>query len=122
MSEEAGIQMLGSDDIAITKIRLFSILSSSGIIFVAVIILKSFPPAIPSLMGHQNISFAEMLKQDNGSMMIYFVLPISAVLMTTITTLVRFFKFIFPMFEIELLQKCQKSTHRFLISYINGLL
>ncbi len=86
--EEAGIQMLGSDDKAIKIVRLVSTLSSLGIIFVAVIILNSFPPEIPILMGHQNISYPEMLKQDAGSI-IYFALPITGAVITSFTSLVR---------------------------------
>jgi len=82
--EEAGIQMLGSDDKAIKIVRL----SSPGIIFVAVIILSSFPPAIQILMGHQNFSYPEMLKQDAGSI-IYFALPITGAVITSFTNLVR---------------------------------
>jgi hypothetical protein len=86
--EEAGIQMLGSDDKAIKIVRLVSILSSTRIIFVAVIILSSFPPAIQILMGHQNFSYPEMLKQDGGSNL-YFALPITGAVITSFTNLVR---------------------------------
>jgi hypothetical protein len=72
--EEAGIQMLGSDDKAIKIVWLVSTLSSSGIIYVAVIILSSFPPTIQILIGHQNVSYPEMLKQNSGSIN-YFALP-----------------------------------------------
>ena len=87
MSEEAGIQVLGSDERAIRLIRAASFSASSVIIFVAVVILNSFPPAIPILTGFKDLPFIEILRQDIGSS-IYFALPIVGFILNVITTLV----------------------------------
>lgn len=87
MSEEAGIQMLGSDDQAIKVIRASSFVASSGFIFIAVFILNSYPPAVPVLMGSQVATLGAMLKQDYG-ILLYFALPILSVLVNASTSVV----------------------------------
>ena len=90
MSEEAGIQVLGSDDRAIRLIRLTSFFTSSGFIFAAIIMLNSFPPAIPILMGLKDLPFIELLRQDVSSLL-YFTLPTVGFILNIIVSIVSCF-------------------------------
>lgn len=88
VSEEAGIQWLGSDDHAIKVIRSGSFLASSGVIFTAVVIINSYPAAVPVLMGRQEATLGGVVKQDPGSL-IYFAIPTLSFLISTVASLVR---------------------------------
>jgi hypothetical protein len=55
-TEQQGLQLLGPDDRAIIKIRIFSTAFSLFTILLGNLILNSFPPILGTLIGNQNLS------------------------------------------------------------------
>ena len=86
-SEQQGLQLLGTDDEAITKIRALSMAFSTCTIIIGNLILNSFPPIFIMLVGNQNLSIASMVKQDPG-IIIYFILPVIATALVISTNIV----------------------------------
>jgi hypothetical protein len=86
-SEQQGLQLLGTDDEAITKIRALSMAFSTCTIIIGNLILNSFPPIFIMLVGNQNLSIASMVKQDPG-IIIYFILPFIATALVISTNIV----------------------------------
>ena len=87
-SEEEGLQLLGSDNKAIIKIRILSTGISLFIIIFGNLILNSFPPIWALLLENQNLSTVFVVKKDPGTF-IYFISPIIAAVLVISTNLVR---------------------------------
>ena len=86
-SEEAGLQLLGSDDQAIVIIRAISVLLSFGVILVANVAFKAQVPSIDVLTGAENVSMTTAMS-TNPYAATYFVLPYLAAAVNLVTILV----------------------------------
>jgi hypothetical protein len=86
-SEEAGIQLFGTDDQAIMLIRTVAAFSSVAIILAANLVFETVPPAVNFLTEFQNLSASEVFKKSTSAY-IYMVLPCLAIGLNLLTYLV----------------------------------
>jgi hypothetical protein len=86
-SEQQGLQLLGPDDRAIIKIRIFSTACSLSTIIFGNLILNSFPPILGTLIGNQNLSTSSGFKNDPAAM-IYYISPTVAAALVILTNIV----------------------------------
>jgi hypothetical protein len=86
-SEEAGIQLFGTDDQALRLIRTVAAFSSVAIILAANLVFETVPPAVNFLTEFQNLSASEVFKKSTNAY-IYIVFPCLAVALNLLAYLV----------------------------------
>jgi hypothetical protein len=86
-SEQQGLQLLGPDDRAIIKIRIFSTAFSLFTIIFGNLILNSFPPILRLLTGNLSLSTSSGFKNDPAAM-IYYISPTVAAALVILTNIV----------------------------------
>ena len=89
VSEEAGIQLLGTDDAAITKIRWMYFSISVFILLFGQLVLKCPPPSVTTLVIAGDTVTVPMRLDNEPGIFIYLFPPLMAATLNFSTTVVR---------------------------------